>query len=159
MPQASAELDQPHFSEGSAMDVGSPSRNSSADHRKTQPLGAPAVSACAHASAHASALAPASATDSAARPLPKDADRAGDRQRQGRDVKDGGAEDANHKATIEEKDENKEEDKEVRFHQQDMFLVAVAEGDTQEVRRLVHAGFDPNTANADGLTALHEACL
>ena len=157
MPQASAGLDQPPYSDGSAMDVGSPSRKPSADHRKTwsrtQPLGMRAVSACAHASA----LAPASATDSAARPLQKDAFRAKDRQRQGRDVQDGGAEDANHEATIEEKDE--EEDKQVRFNQQNMFLGAVTDGDTQEVRRLVHAGVDPNIANADGHTALHEACL
>ena len=139
------------------MDVGSPSRISSADHRKTwprtQPLGARGGSARAPAAA--------SSTGSAARPLPKEADRAGDGQRQWRDVPDGGAEDANHEATIEQKDEDEEkkEDKQVRFDQQNMFLGAVADGDTQEVRRLVHAGVDPNTANADGLTALHEACL
>lgn len=44
----------------------------------------------------------------------------------------------------------------VRFEDGAVFLAACASGDTDEVRRLLARGARLNTANVDGLTALHQ---
>ncbi|XP_020920206.1 protein phosphatase 1 regulatory subunit 12B isoform X1 [Sus scrofa] len=47
----------------------------------------------------------------------------------------------------------------VRFEDGAVFLAACSSGDTDEVRRLLARGADVDTANVDGLTALHQACI
>ncbi|XP_076348139.1 protein phosphatase 1 regulatory subunit 12B-like isoform X1 [Tachypleus tridentatus] len=47
----------------------------------------------------------------------------------------------------------------VKFTDGCVFLAACASGDTEEVERLLEKGADINTANVDGLTALHQACI
>ncbi|XP_064333405.1 protein phosphatase 1 regulatory subunit 12B isoform X2 [Camelus dromedarius] len=47
----------------------------------------------------------------------------------------------------------------VRFEDGAVFLAACSSGDTDEVRRLLTRGADVDTANVDGLTALHQACI
>uniref|UniRef100_A0A8C8SBY1 Protein phosphatase 1 regulatory subunit 12B n=1 Tax=Pelusios castaneus TaxID=367368 RepID=A0A8C8SBY1_9SAUR len=47
----------------------------------------------------------------------------------------------------------------VRFEEGAVFLAACSSGDTEEVRRLLARGARVNTANVDGLTALHQACI
>lgn len=49
-----------------------------------------------------------------------------------------------------------EKDKKVKFHDGCVFLAACSSGDTDEVKRLLERGADINTANIDGLTALHQ---
>lgn len=121
-----------------------PSASTSAEHRKTWPRdqrgasGAPASRPPPAAQSQQAAEGTRAAPPAHA-PAPK-----------GRDVADGDA--GGEEAVIEE-----EEEKQVRFDQQHVFFGAVADGDMQEVRRLVRAGVDPNIANTDGLTALHEA--
>ena len=44
----------------------------------------------------------------------------------------------------------------VKFQDGCVFLAACAAGDTDEVERLLTKGADINTANIDGLTALHQ---
>lgn len=44
----------------------------------------------------------------------------------------------------------------VRFEDGAVFLAACSSGDTDEVKRLLARGADINTANVDGLTALHQ---
>lgn len=44
----------------------------------------------------------------------------------------------------------------VRFEDGAVFLAACSSGDTDEVQRLLARGADINTANVDGLTALHQ---
>lgn len=44
----------------------------------------------------------------------------------------------------------------VRFEDGAVFLAACSSGDTDEVRRLLARGADVDTANVDGLTALHQ---
>ena len=44
----------------------------------------------------------------------------------------------------------------VKFQDGCVFLAACAAGDTEEVDRLLWKGADINTANIDGLTALHQ---
>ncbi|XP_059799487.1 protein phosphatase 1 regulatory subunit 12B isoform X4 [Balaenoptera ricei] len=47
----------------------------------------------------------------------------------------------------------------VRFEDGAVFLAACSSADTDEVRRLLARGADVDTANVDGLTALHQACI
>ncbi|XP_019401940.1 PREDICTED: protein phosphatase 1 regulatory subunit 12B isoform X6 [Crocodylus porosus] len=47
----------------------------------------------------------------------------------------------------------------VRFEEGAVFLAACSSGDTDEVKRLLGRGARINTANVDGLTALHQACI
>ncbi|XP_022255662.1 protein phosphatase 1 regulatory subunit 12C-like [Limulus polyphemus] len=47
----------------------------------------------------------------------------------------------------------------IKFTDGCVFLAACASGDTEEVERLLEKGADINTANVDGLTALHQACI
>ncbi|CAM4697169.1 unnamed protein product [Caretta caretta] len=47
----------------------------------------------------------------------------------------------------------------VRFEEGAVFLAACSSGDAEEVKRLLARGARVNTANVDGLTALHQACI
>ncbi|XP_060534763.1 protein phosphatase 1 regulatory subunit 12A isoform X2 [Cylas formicarius] len=47
----------------------------------------------------------------------------------------------------------------VKFSSGCVFLAACAAGDKDEVLKLLEKGADINTANVDGLTALHQACI
>ncbi|XP_063372811.1 protein phosphatase 1 regulatory subunit 12A isoform X6 [Cydia amplana] len=47
----------------------------------------------------------------------------------------------------------------IQFSSGIVFLAACTSGDKDEVQRLLKAGADINTANVDGLTALHQACI
>ncbi|PAA48983.1 hypothetical protein BOX15_Mlig024680g5 [Macrostomum lignano] len=47
----------------------------------------------------------------------------------------------------------------VRFSQNIVLLEAAARGDIDEVRSLLKSGVNPNAANDDGLTALHQCCI
>ncbi|XP_013417046.1 protein phosphatase 1 regulatory subunit 12A isoform X3 [Lingula anatina] len=47
----------------------------------------------------------------------------------------------------------------VQFQDGCVFLAACSSGDTDEVQHLLEKGADINTANVDGLTALHQACI
>lgn len=47
----------------------------------------------------------------------------------------------------------------IQFSEGCVFLAACAANDTEEVERLLEQGADINTANVDGLTALHQACI
>ncbi|CAL1539874.1 unnamed protein product [Lymnaea stagnalis] len=47
----------------------------------------------------------------------------------------------------------------VKFQDGCVFLAACSSGDKEEVKRLLQRGADINTANVDGLTALHQACI
>ncbi|XP_073956298.1 myosin binding subunit isoform X3 [Choristoneura fumiferana] len=47
----------------------------------------------------------------------------------------------------------------IQFSSGIVFLAACTSGDKDEVQRLLRAGADINTANVDGLTALHQACI
>jgi protein phosphatase 1 regulatory subunit 12A len=47
----------------------------------------------------------------------------------------------------------------IKFSSGCVFLAACAAGDKEEVLRLLENGADINTANVDGLTALHQACI
>ncbi|XP_074833381.1 protein phosphatase 1 regulatory subunit 12B isoform X1 [Carettochelys insculpta] len=47
----------------------------------------------------------------------------------------------------------------VRFEEGAVFLAACSSGDAEEVKRLLGRGARINTANVDGLTALHQACI
>ncbi|XP_046553937.1 protein phosphatase 1 regulatory subunit 12A-like isoform X10 [Haliotis rubra] len=47
----------------------------------------------------------------------------------------------------------------VQFQDGCIFLAACSSGDREEVTRLLERGADINTANVDGLTALHQACI
>ncbi|XP_061712658.1 protein phosphatase 1 regulatory subunit 12A isoform X6 [Cydia pomonella] len=47
----------------------------------------------------------------------------------------------------------------IQFSSGIVFLAACTAGDKDEVQRLLKAGADINTANVDGLTALHQACI
>lgn len=46
--------------------------------------------------------------------------------------------------------------KKVKFQDGCVFLAACSSGDREEVKRLLDRGADINTANIDGLTALHQ---
>lgn len=56
-------------------------------------------------------------------------------------------------------DPPKDKKKKIRFSDGCVFLAACASGDKEEVERLLSQGADINTANVDGLTALHQACI
>ncbi|XP_038604810.1 protein phosphatase 1 regulatory subunit 12B isoform X2 [Tachyglossus aculeatus] len=74
-------------------------------------------------------------------------------------------------AAAEEKEEEEEEEEKgrrrrrrpprprVRFEPGAVFLAACSSGDTAEVSRLLARGAHVDTVNADGLTALHQACI
>lgn len=47
----------------------------------------------------------------------------------------------------------------IQFSSDIVFLAACTAGDKDEVQRLLKRGADINTANVDGLTALHQACI
>ncbi|XP_055888712.1 protein phosphatase 1 regulatory subunit 12C-like isoform X13 [Biomphalaria glabrata] len=47
----------------------------------------------------------------------------------------------------------------VKFQDGCVFLAACSSGDKEEVKKLLQRGADINTANVDGLTALHQACI
>lgn len=47
----------------------------------------------------------------------------------------------------------------IQFSSGIVFLAACTSGDKDEVQRLLKMGADINTANVDGLTALHQACI
>ncbi|XP_048488936.1 protein phosphatase 1 regulatory subunit 12B isoform X3 [Plutella xylostella] len=47
----------------------------------------------------------------------------------------------------------------IQFSSGIVFLAACTAGDKEEVQRLLKMGADINTANVDGLTALHQACI
>ncbi|CAG9862077.1 unnamed protein product [Phyllotreta striolata] len=53
----------------------------------------------------------------------------------------------------------KQKSRKVKFSSGCVFLAACAAGDKKEVLELLHKGADINTANVDGLTALHQACI
>lgn len=53
-------------------------------------------------------------------------------------------------------DPPKDKKKKIRFSDGCVFLAACASGDKEEVERLLSQGADINTANVDGLTALHQ---
>ncbi|XP_048525797.1 protein phosphatase 1 regulatory subunit 12B isoform X1 [Dendroctonus ponderosae] len=65
----------------------------------------------------------------------------------------------------EESDTNREpvspkiKSRRVKFSSGCVFLAACAAGDKEEVLKLLEKGADINTANVDGLTALHQACI
>ncbi|PFX15664.1 protein phosphatase 1 regulatory subunit 16A-like [Stylophora pistillata] len=47
----------------------------------------------------------------------------------------------------------------VKFEARIILLEAASRGDCDEVKRMLDYGVDPNLANDDGLTALHQACI
>lgn len=47
----------------------------------------------------------------------------------------------------------------IKFSDGCVFLAACAASDTEEVERLLNLGTDINTANVDGLTALHQVFM
>ncbi|KAL1516588.1 hypothetical protein ABEB36_000483 [Hypothenemus hampei] len=53
----------------------------------------------------------------------------------------------------------KQKSRRVKFSSGCVFLAACAAGDKEEVLKLLEKGADINTANVDGLTALHQACI
>ncbi|XP_045462272.1 protein phosphatase 1 regulatory subunit 12B isoform X10 [Harmonia axyridis] len=65
----------------------------------------------------------------------------------------------------EESDTNREpvspktKSRKIKFSSGCVFLAACAAGDKDEVLKLLEKGADINTANVDGLTALHQACI
>jgi protein phosphatase 1 regulatory subunit 12A len=50
----------------------------------------------------------------------------------------------------------KRRDKRIKFTDGCVFLAACSAGDKDEVKRMLQNGADINTANVDGLTALHQ---
>lgn len=47
----------------------------------------------------------------------------------------------------------------VQFRPETLFLAAAADGDEEALLGFLKDGVDPNTRNADGLTALHQVCI
>ncbi|VDL60735.1 unnamed protein product [Hymenolepis diminuta] len=47
----------------------------------------------------------------------------------------------------------------VRFGSNLIFLEAASRGDLAEVKKLINSGINPDVANEDGLTALHQCCI
>lgn len=47
----------------------------------------------------------------------------------------------------------------VKFEPRIILLEAASRGDVEEVKKMLDYGVDPNLANDDGLTALHQACI
>ncbi|XP_054085933.1 protein phosphatase 1 regulatory subunit 12A isoform X11 [Zeugodacus cucurbitae] len=52
-----------------------------------------------------------------------------------------------------------ERGRKIKFSSGCVFLAACMSGDKEEVLKLLESGADINTANVDGLTALHQACI
>lgn len=52
-----------------------------------------------------------------------------------------------------------DKNRKIKFSSGCVFLAACAAGDKEEVLRLIENGADIDTANVDGLTALHQACI
>ncbi|XP_055342670.1 protein phosphatase 1 regulatory subunit 12A-like isoform X2 [Paramacrobiotus metropolitanus] len=61
--------------------------------------------------------------------------------------------------TNKELSDYKEKKRKVAFQDDCVFLAACAAGERDEVLRMLTRGSDINTANVDGLTALHQACI
>jgi len=61
--------------------------------------------------------------------------------------------------TCKESSQPKTVDRKVAFSNGCIFLASCAAGDREEVEDLLGRGADINTANVDGLTALHQACI
>ena len=61
--------------------------------------------------------------------------------------------------TCKESSQPKTVDRKVDFSDGCIFLASCAAGDREEVEDLLRRGADINTANVDGLTALHQACI
>lgn len=55
--------------------------------------------------------------------------------------------------------ENKKRRPRVKFRGNIMLLESAARGDIEDVRKLLNQGVNPDVANEDGLTALHQACI
>ncbi|CAM1331167.1 PPP1R12C (predicted), partial [Pycnogonum litorale] len=61
--------------------------------------------------------------------------------------------------TNQEASKNRGKPAKIKFTNGCVFLAACAAGDTDEVKQLLQKGTDIDTANVDGLTALHQACI
>lgn len=61
--------------------------------------------------------------------------------------------------TFKEPTEPKRKSRRIGFSDGCVFLAACAAGDKDEVKKLLGRGADIDTANVDGLTALHQACI
>lgn len=62
----------------------------------------------------------------------------------------------NNSATDQQLGRRKEVSTKVNFDRGTVFLAACSQCDKREVEELIKQGVDPNTANVDGLTALHQ---
>lgn len=62
-------------------------------------------------------------------------------------------------ATDQQSTHRKEADGKVNFDRGTVFLAACSQSDKKEVEELLQKGVDPNTANVDGLTGLHQVNL
>lgn len=61
--------------------------------------------------------------------------------------------------TNQESEEPKRAAPRIAFQRGYVFLATCSSGDVEEIRKQLDAGADIDTANVDGLTALHQACI